>query len=246
MDYNARIRRLHLPIYDSFDGQWLIGFSMDSGDYFSTDGNTVPNDQGGRSPKYVTVPMQTSDWVGGQTVYVSRPLNIVWSACTLPTKENIHSPWFGGGGSTHDPIRGYTVEIDHEEMLVKSNNRFIQLSVYTPDLGESIGIPSSLDYFEDEESPGWKEGDSFEITVSQDDEIEIPSELENTSSASQYITSLIGTRLVPMFRVTYKDLNDNIYTSVVTETELYGADAYGASTAGEGTFPPIDFSECEQ
>ncbi len=243
MDYNAWTRKLHLPVYDSFEGKWLMGFCVDAGDYWSTNINTVPNSRGGRAPAYATVRKQSSDWVGGLPVYVQVPLNIQWSSCTLPSKETVHSPWFGGGGPTHDPVSGYEIVLDHMEMLTKSDNRFIQQSVYSPTLGESIAIPTSLEYFQEEISPGWKEGDSFEVKVEEADSIEIPNELQTSETGSKYITSLIGSRLVPYFRVTYRDMNDNVHINVITETELYGIENF--STAEGSVFPAIDFTSCE-
>lgn len=224
-DYNAHVRQLHLPIYDSFDGQWLTGFAMDSGDYWSTDSNTdpatTPEGLPYRIPKYDLV--STIGPLGYKISYY-QARNIIMSSCKLPQREEGIDSWFCNSGGTLDNIEPYNIQITHPEHLQRATNRFIQLSVYSPEVTKSVGIAEAIKYFQTEVSPGWTEGREFEVRVQEEDKREVPEEIRETSSSSAYVTSLIGSRLVPYFRVTVRDLNGNVHQHLVTDTELYGVD----------------------
>lgn len=237
MDYNSYIRKLHLPIYDSFEGKWLIGFAVDSGDYWSTQHNTVPYNRG-RAPKYELV--KSTDTFGNP-IYIQQALNIMMSSCTLPGREFGFNDWMGGNCPTHEMTRGYEITYDHAHMLEHSVNRFIQLSVYSEDLGESLPIENAITYFEKEEAGAWTEGTEFEVRCEEADVLEGAATGTNDS---KYVTSLIGTRLIPMFRVTYMDMNENIRTVIVSETELYGSDNLAPDNTAYEVAEP-DFTECE-
>lgn len=235
MDYNSYIRTLRLPIYDSFDGKILAGFAEHSGDYWSTDSNTIPYGRG-RAPKYTLV--RTHNAFGNPT-YISQPLNIIMSSCMLPIREFGLNSWMGGGGGTHDMLRGYNIVYDHEHMLQHSVNRFVIQSVYSPDLGEEIPIPEAISYFEKTETAPWREGKEFQIHCEEPDISQGAG-----VSGNAYVTSLIGTRFEPMFRATWQDINGNINTTIITEVELYGINSMIPDNSPIEISDP-DFSSCE-
>jgi len=207
LDYNSYVRRLHLHWYDSFEPDFLIGFAVDSGDYFCTDSNTDPTFNNlGRVPKTFNI--------AGQEVLA----NVILSSCTLPIRENVHHPWFEETMATHDQVRGYEIVLDHETMLANSSNRFCQLSVYSPDLGDSIAILNPISYFDETIQSEWKVGDEFEVNINSEDKIESE---PGSAEGSRWVTSLIGTRLDPKFRLTLKDINDNQFTVFIYRSELY-------------------------
>lgn len=210
-DFNAFTRLVHLQLYNNFRGDLLLGYASYAGDYWSDDFNTVPFGQG-RAPKAE---------VSSSGVIIQK--NIILSSCQLPTREHVLQPWFSGGGSTHDTLVGYDIVCDHPHMLQHSVNRFVQQSVYSPVLGVSQGIDDPIVYFSETETSPWVEGEFFEVVVASQDEIIPPPPGVTIASGSRFVKSLIGTRLVPRFRVTYRDGNNNVRVYMVTNTEFYGS-----------------------
>lgn len=216
-DYNAFTRKVHLELYDSFAGEWLLGYCDHVGDYFTNPDNTIPYDDGtgnpGRQPASEVIP----------GVGVVRK-NVVLTACKIPERESAINPWFGqDDGNTHDVISPYVIQYDHIYMLQHSINRFCQQSVYASTMGQSVNVSGPLQYLAEEETSAWAEGEYFELTVRSLDEELPPPNGVTYAPGSRFVLSLIGTRVVPTFRVTYRDGNGNIRIKLITETELYGS-----------------------
>jgi hypothetical protein len=211
-DFNAFTRTVHLKFYNNFRGDFLLGYASHAGDYWSDAFNTVAYGAG-RAPGAL---------VGANGTIIQK--NIILSSCRLPQREHGLNSWFpSDNGSTHDVIVGYSILYDHAYMIENSVNRFVQQSVYSPSLGESVGVNNPLSYFTETESSPWIEGEFFELTVSSQDEIVPPPQNVTLANGSTFIKSLIGTRLVPRFRVTYRDGNNNVKLYIVTNTEFYGS-----------------------
>ena len=217
-DIDSFTRKVHLQLYDSFDAEWLIGYAVDVGEYWSHPGNTniySSGDQVSISPK--------SFFIAGINRFVTG--NILMTSCQLPARETVRDKWFSGAATTHDVTRPYSIRYNHQEMFQYGTSRFIQLSVYADDLGESIPIEYPLRYFSKTTSEEWrvvtKDDPYFEVNVQEADVVESQ---VGGGAGSSWVTSLIGTKLQPMFRITAKDLNGNTDIYIVTETELYGSD----------------------
>lgn len=210
-DYDSFTRKVHLQLYDSFEGKWLLGYAVDVGEYWSTPGNTNISYPGGIpsiTPKYYYLANQ---W---------NPGNIIMSSCMLPYRE-VMGAWFGGG-KTHDPVTPYNILYNHAQMQIYGQNRFIALSVYASTLGTSIPIDDSVQYFEKRIVGEWteiaKDNPRFEKEYTEAD---VVTTQPGGGAGSKWVQSLIGTTFQPMFRITFKDMNNNIRTYTVTETEFY-------------------------
>ena len=241
LDPDSHIRKLHLLIYDTWLAEWLLGFAVDSGDYISTPDNSEQYKLLGRKPKYHYFPGP------GRTVCAAPYV----SSCTLPQREHALQPWFSSSGGTHDMITGYTigtgfggVAMDHSVMLQNAAGRLIQQSVYMDQMGESVGVSNPLRYTQEKVHQPWttvfdsNDGGStdnlegkafFEVHVEESDiwpddpGFEYPyGGSYSFNPNSVWVKSLIGTKLIPYFRITYRDLNGNIKTYLPTEVELYG------------------------